>query len=111
MNIRWQMPRPYRMGERTAQLDVTRGRIVEAAISLYTEQGISATTLRQIAQRSDVAPGTLRNHFPSRDMLDAAMVERLQIEAPLPELSIFEGADETLCLKLIVRRMVEPVEA
>lgn len=80
------------MGERTAQLDVTRGRIVEAAISLYTEQGISATTLRQIAQRSDVAPGTLRNHFPSRDMLDAAMVERLQIEAPLPELSIFEGA-------------------
>jgi (2S)-methylsuccinyl-CoA dehydrogenase len=26
-------------------------------------------------------------------------------------LSIFEGADETLCLKLIVRRMVEPVEA
>jgi (2S)-methylsuccinyl-CoA dehydrogenase len=25
-------------------------------------------------------------------------------------LSIFEGADETLCLKLIVRRMVEQVE-
>ena len=86
------MPRPYRMGERTAQMEATRERIVEAAIGLYIEQGISGTTMRQIGQRADVAPGTLRNHFRSRDSLDSAMVERLQAEAPLPELSIFDGA-------------------
>ncbi len=86
------MPRPYRMGERTAQMEATRERIVEAAIALYTEQGISATTMLQIGQRADVAPGTLRHHFRSRDALDAAMVDRLQAEAPLPELSIFDGA-------------------
>ena len=87
------MPRAYRMGERAAQLAATRERIVEAAIALYTEQGISATTLRQIGERADVAPGTLRNHFPSRESLGTAMVERLQAEGPLPELSIYDGAD------------------
>jgi AcrR family transcriptional regulator len=81
------------MGERAAQLEATRDGIVEAGIALYVEQGISATTLRQIGERADVAPGTLRNHFPTRDLLDAAMVERLRAEAPLPELSIYDGAD------------------
>jgi AcrR family transcriptional regulator len=80
------------MGERTARMEATRERIVEAAIGLYIDQGISGTTMRQIGQRADVAPGTLRNHFQSRDSLDSAMVERLQAEAPLPELSIFDGA-------------------
>ena len=86
------MPRPYRMGERTVQMEATRERILEAAIELSTEQGVAATTLRQIGERADVAPGTLRSHFSSRDALDAAMAERLTAEAPLPELSIFDGA-------------------
>jgi AcrR family transcriptional regulator len=86
------MPRTYRLGERAARMQATRERIVEAAIELYTEMGITGTTMRHIAQRADVAPGTLRNHFASREELDRAMVERLAAEAPLPELSIFDGA-------------------
>jgi AcrR family transcriptional regulator len=87
------MPRSYRMGERKSRMEATRDRILEAGISLYTERGISATTLREIGERADVAPGTLRNHFPTRDALDRAMAERLRAEAPLPELSIFDGAE------------------
>jgi AcrR family transcriptional regulator len=74
-------------------MDATRTRILEAAIGLYTERGVSATAMREIGVRADVAPGTLRNHFPSRDALDAAMVERLEAEASLPDRSIFDGAD------------------
>jgi AcrR family transcriptional regulator len=73
-------------------MQATRERIIEAAVELYAELGISATTMSEIARRADVAPGTLRNHFRSRDDLDRAMVERLTDEAPLPELSIFDGA-------------------
>lgn len=91
------------MGERAARMESTRERILEAAISLYTEQGISATTLRAIGERADVAAGTLRNHFPTRDALDLAMAERLQAEAPLPELSIFDGAET---VEERVRRLV-----
>ncbi len=86
------MPRRYRLGARAAQIQATRERIVEAAIALYTELGMSATTMRQVAVNADVAPGTLRNHFRSREQLELAMVERLTAEAPLPEPSIFEGA-------------------
>lgn len=86
------MPRTYRLGVRTAQIQATRERIVEAAIELYTDLGISATTMRQVALRADVAPGTLRNHFRSREELESAMVERLTAEAPLPELSILDRA-------------------
>jgi AcrR family transcriptional regulator len=78
---------------RPDSLEATRERIVEAAIAHYTELGISAATMREIARRADVAPGTLRNHFRTREDLVRAMVERLIGEAPLPELSIFDGAD------------------
>lgn len=86
------MPRRYRLGERANKVQATRERILDVAIELYTELGISATTMREIAARADVAPGTLRNHFANRDALDRAMVERLTADIPLPDRSIFEGA-------------------
>lgn len=86
------MPRPYRLGERATQMEATRARIVDAAIELYTEVGISASTMAELAARADVAPNTLRNHFPTRDLLDRAMIERLTADVPLPDRSIFEGA-------------------
>jgi len=73
-------------------MEATRTRILEAGAQLYAERGISATTMREIGERADVAPGTLRNHFASRERLDQAMVDWLRLEGPLPELSIFEGA-------------------
>lgn len=87
------MPRRYCLGERAVQMQATRDRIVEAAIELSIEVGISKATMRQVGLRASVAPGTLRNHFPSRTALEEAMVERLTAEAPLPDASIFADAD------------------
>ena len=53
------MPRAYRLGKRATQKDSTRGRIVQAAIDLYTERGISQTSMQQVARRADVAPATV----------------------------------------------------
>ena len=53
------MPRAYRLGERAVQMQSTRDRIVEAAIELAIELGISKLTMRQVGLRADVAPGTL----------------------------------------------------
>lgn len=85
------MPRAYRLGERAAQVEATRERILDAAIELYMSVGISAATMREIGIRADVAPGTLRNHFASRDQLDRAMVERMASVVTLPDVSIFDG--------------------
>ncbi len=97
------MPRRYRLGERAIQMQATRDRIVEAAIELYVEVGISKATMRQVGLRADVAPGTLRSHFPSRQALEAAMVERLTAEAPLPNASMLDGAGS---LEERVRRLL-----
>jgi AcrR family transcriptional regulator len=79
------------LGERALGIAATRGRIVEAALELYTERGISATTMREIGERADVAPGTLRKHFPTREALEVAMLASIEADAPLPEPAIFDG--------------------
>jgi len=48
-------------GERTHQA------IEEAAYKLFLEQGYSATSMRQIAERAGVALGGIYNHFKSKD--------------------------------------------
>jgi AcrR family transcriptional regulator len=85
------VPRSYRLGERAAQIKATSERIVDSALELYLEVGISSATMRAIGARADVAPGTLRRHFPSRELLDRAMVDRLTSEIALPDVSIFDG--------------------
>lgn len=99
------MPRAYRLGERAAQVEATRERIIDAAIELYTEVGISAATMREVGIRADVAPGTLRNHFASRDELDRAMVKRMASQVTLPDVSIFEGT------RLIEERLARVIRA
>jgi len=43
-----------------------RERIVETAFSLFETNGYEATTVTEIAERSDIAYGTLFQHFPSK---------------------------------------------
>jgi AcrR family transcriptional regulator len=43
-----------------------RGRILEAAETLFDERGVEATTVAAICERADVAHKTFFNHFASR---------------------------------------------
>jgi len=43
-----------------------RERIVETAFLLFETQGYEATTVTEIAERADIAYGTLFQHFPSK---------------------------------------------
>ena len=63
------------------KLEVRR-RIIEAAISLFDEQGFHATNVEEIAERADVAYKTFFNHFPSKqDLLQ--VIAREQLDALL----------------------------
>jgi AcrR family transcriptional regulator len=55
---------------------VTAGRILDAAEALFAERGYAATTLRDVAAAVGLRIPSLYNHFPSKDALYAAVLER-----------------------------------
>jgi AcrR family transcriptional regulator len=55
-------------GERTRQA------VLDAAYSLFLEQGYSATSMRQIAEKAGVALGGIYNHFASKEEIFQALV-------------------------------------
>lgn len=53
--------------------DATRDRIVEAALALFRQRGLEATTTREIAREARIATGTLFNYFPSKEAILAQL--------------------------------------
>jgi AcrR family transcriptional regulator len=49
----------------------TRDKIHQAALHLFVSQGISETSVRDLAQAAGIAEGTLYRHYPSKDDLIA----------------------------------------
>jgi AcrR family transcriptional regulator len=57
------------MGEAQPEGSDTGGRIREAALQLFLEQGYHGTSMRQIARRAGVALAAIYNHLPSKEAL------------------------------------------
>jgi AcrR family transcriptional regulator len=51
----------------------TRGRLLDAALELLSEEGVEALTLRAIARRTQVSHGAPLKHFPHRAALLSAV--------------------------------------
>ena len=73
-------------GERTRIL------IEDAAIELFMEQGYHATSMRQIAERAELALGGIYNHFKSKEELfEAIVVDKHPYKKLLPLILEAEG--------------------
>lgn len=92
------MPRKYDMGKRSAAVERTRRRIVEATMELHNTQGVLATSWEEIARRADVSPATVYRHFPSLEELLPACGQLSFRKLDLPSEAAFErrlrGIDE-----------------
>jgi len=66
----------------------TAERILDAAEDLFAENGYSATSLGDVADRVGIRPPSLYNHFRNKEALYEAVLERLltAFSAPLEEL-------------------------
>jgi AcrR family transcriptional regulator len=85
--------RTYNLGRRAETAAETRQRLVEATAALHAEHGISATSLRDIAERAGVSVGTAYHHFPTYlDAVRACGAHTMAV-SPLPAESIFDGVD------------------
>lgn len=54
----------------------TRDRILDAAELLFANHGFSGTAMRDIARSVNLNPGSLYNHFPSKQVLYEGVLER-----------------------------------
>jgi len=68
-----------------------RERIVAAALAIYAERGFAGASNLSIAKAADVAPATVRNHFPEPGDLPKAAFEALLVEVRTPTPAIFDG--------------------
>jgi AcrR family transcriptional regulator len=60
---------------RTEAVEVVRGRIVAAAVSLFAARGYAGVAVNDVAAEAGVAKGSLYRYFESKDALFAAAVE------------------------------------
>jgi AcrR family transcriptional regulator len=76
----------------SARREATRQKLYEAAVTLIAEQGFSATTVDEIAERAGVAKGTVYYNFASKSVL---FEELLRHGVGLLTASLREAADRT----------------
>jgi len=87
-------PRAYAMGRRAETSSETRQRILDEAVSLYRERGVAATTLTAVADRADVARGTIIHHFGSASGLLSAVLGWVVETLEMPDERILEGIED-----------------
>jgi AcrR family transcriptional regulator len=99
-------PRRYRLERRAETAGETRRRLVDATFALHLEQGISATTMTDIAARAGVSVGTVYHHFPTYQDAVAACTRHADESVPLPAADIFAGLTS---MDARVRRLAQAI--
>ena len=83
----------------------TRGRILRAALGLYSEYGFHGTSIRQIASQVGINPATLYAHYPSKERILAELVllGHQELHARLRSAVACAGRDPAARLAALVR--------
>jgi AcrR family transcriptional regulator len=85
-------PRRYQQHLRADSAARTRAAILRAAAEVYRERGVANSTVQAIAQRADVARGTVVNHFGTADALLEAVLDQAVAEVAFPDAQRLAGA-------------------
>jgi AcrR family transcriptional regulator len=58
----------------------TRQRLIEVATELFAQRGYEGTSIEAVLERAEVSRGSLYHHFPGKDRLFEAVVERVHAQ-------------------------------
>ena len=78
-----------RLPLRVVQKQLTRERVIEAALEVFDERGFGPTTMTDIAARANLNRGTIYLHFTDKAAIIQAALDALTPE----ELAIYSAAD------------------
>jgi AcrR family transcriptional regulator len=81
----------YLQRRRAETAEETRNRILAATFELHREQGMAATTMKQIAARAGVGVGTVYHHFPKVEDTVTACASMVAETMPMPGEAMFDG--------------------
>lgn len=109
MNVRTaSFPQPF-AGRREARREARRLAILDVATPYFLEHGYAGTTMSGIAAALGGSKGTLWSHFPAKDLLFAAVIDR-ETDAFRAQLSLIltardgvEAALRRFCLEFLRR--------
>jgi AcrR family transcriptional regulator len=90
-----------------------RDQILDAAMVCFASAGFRGTTTREIAGRVGITEAALYRHFPSKEALYVAIIER-KMEGADPALAIAEAAargDDAAVFGGLARRLIEGIDA
>ena len=60
---------------RERKKEETKERIFKAALALFKQRGVEATTIEEICEKADVGKGTFFNYFPRKEAVFSYLVE------------------------------------
>jgi AcrR family transcriptional regulator len=89
--------------DKPSKSEETRGRILEAALSVFRERGFEKATMREIAAEAGVAVGAAYYYFDSKDAIVMAFYERSQGEM---HAGIEAGLDQAKTLEARLRVII-----
>jgi AcrR family transcriptional regulator len=69
------------LGRRERTKAANRAAILDAARTVFAEQGYEGASVRDIIRRTDLASGTFYNYFPDKDAIFVALIEEAGEEA------------------------------
>ena len=97
-------PRPYQLGKRKEQIDLSRRRVLDAARSLLAEAtSYTAFTIDAVAKRADVARATVYYQFDSKTGLLEALCDDLAEVGQMSDLAAaFKNTDPLEALHMFV---------
>lgn len=58
----------------------TKQNIISAALALFKQNGIDATTMEQICEKADIAKGTLYHYFPVKEAIISEYIRQVSID-------------------------------
>jgi len=73
----------------------TRKKLKEAALDIFSEQSIDATTVEDITEKADVGKGTLYQHFNDKEEIVVTLVEEA-VEHLIEYIRSYDSAPDTL---------------
>lgn len=95
------------MVNKRSKNEAKRQQILDAAISLFTEQGYAATSMDHIAKNADVSKQTVYSHFGSKDELFSASIEYKCESLQILDLSLHNLSDPQAILFKLAKNFTE----